>query len=140
MVVIQKIDDFFLIKIYKDYMGDFNVYDRDSIKNFFQDIFNKLKDKYHLSGLVDVDVYVNLLYGMIIEIHPICNFFDEVDMRIQIHLNSIFINEIQMNEILDYENVYYYKGKFYRVYQGLSDSEILYKDIEEILEKGIKVC
>lgn len=121
-------------------MGDFNVYDRDSIKNFFQDIFNKLKDKYHLSGLVDVDVYVNLLYGMIIEIHPICNFFDEVDMRIQIHLNSIFINEIQMNEILDYENVYYYKGKFYGVYQGLSDSEILYKDIEEILEKGIKVC
>ena len=99
MVIIQKIDDFFLIKIYKEYMGNFDVYDRDNIKEFFEDVFSKLKDKYDLRGLLDVDVYVNSEYGMIIEIYPVYSYFEEIDMRIQIHLDSIFMSEINMNEI-----------------------------------------
>lgn len=139
-MIIRKKDDFFLIKIYKEFMGDFDIFDKNSIKEFFQDVFQKLKQKYDISGLIDVDVYVNSSYGMIIEVHPICDYFDEVDMRIQIHLGSIFLNEIGMDELIDYEDVYYYKDKFYGIYQGINDSEVLYKDIEDIIEKGIKVC
>ena len=140
MVIIQKIDDFFLIKIYNEYMGNFDVYDRDNIKEFFEDVFSKLKDKYDLRGLLDVDVYVNSEYGMIIEIYPVYSYFEEIDMRIQIHLDSIFMSEINMNEIEHDKDIYYYKGKFYRIYKGICDSEIFYKDTEDIIEKGIKVC
>lgn len=138
-MIIQKIDDYFLVKVYKDFIGDFNVFDGDGIQEFFQDIFDKLKKKYDLKGLVDVDVYVCFEYGMIMEIHPICDYFDDVDVRIHIHLDSVFLVEISMEDILNYEDVYYYKGKFYGTYQTASDSEIFYKDTEEMIEKGIKI-
>ena len=138
-MIIQKIDDYFLVRVYKESIGDFNIFDVDDIQEFFQDIFNKLKKKYDLRGLIDVDVYVYLEYGMIIEIHPICNYFDDVDIRIHIHLDSVFLVEISMEDILNYEDVYYYEGKFYGTYQAASDSEVFYKDTEEMIEKGIKI-
>ena len=139
-MIIRKIDDYFLIKFYQEEMGEFDVFDIENIKSFFQKIFDKLRKKYKLKGLVDVDVYVNLDYGMIIEIHPVCNYFDDIDMKIHIHLGSIFLVEIDMNDVLDYEDVYYYKGKFYGNYLGICDNEVFYKDTEEIMEYGIKVC
>lgn len=138
-MIIRKVDDYFLIKVYKDNIGDFNIFDIDDIQEFFQDIFDKLRDKYELKGLIDVDVYVNFDYGMIIEVHPVCNFFEEIDMRIHIHLESIFLTLIDMNDILDYEDVYYYKGNFYGTYMKLCDNEVFYKDTEDIINNGIKI-
>ena len=139
-MIIRKVDDYFLIKIYQEQLGNINVFDSESIKDFFQNIFEKLGKKYKLKGLVDVDVYVDLDYGMIIEIHPICDYFDDIDMKIHIHLGSIFLVKINMNDILDYDDVYYYKGVFYGNYLGLCDNEIIYKDTKDIVQKGIKVC
>lgn len=139
-MIIRKIDDYFLIKVYQEELGDFDIFDTDDVKIFFQSVFDKLREKYNLKGLIDVDVYVNWDYGMIIEIHPICDYFDEVDMRIHVHLGSVFLSLIDMNHILDYEDVYYYKGKFYGTYLGLCDNEVLYKDTEDIIRYGIKVC
>lgn len=139
-MIIDKCENIFIIKVFKEYCTDFDVYDKDSIRNFFQEIFVKLKKKYNLKGIFDVDVYVNLEYGMIIEICPVCDFLEDVDMRIKIHLGNVFLVLIDINNILDYEDVYYYKGKFYGTYFGLCDNEIIYKDVDNIINYGIKVC
>lgn len=139
-MIIRKFDDYFLVKVFQENLKDFNIFDTLDVKTFFQSVFEKLRKKYNLKGLIDVDVYVNLDYGMIIEIHPVCNFFDEVDMKIHIHLDSAFLVQIDINYVTDSEDVYYYRGKFYRTYLGLCDNEVFYKDTEDIIRYGIKVC
>lgn len=139
-MIIQKCDDYFLIKVFKNCVEDFNIFDMDSIKELFQSIFDKLKKKYNLHGLIDVDVYINDVYGLIIEMRPIKTYVDEIDMRIKMHLNNLFFVNIDSSSILDYEDVYYYEGKFYGTYLETSDSEVFYKNTEEIINKGIKVC
>lgn len=139
-MIIQKLEDYFLVKVYKEIIGDFNIFDVDDIQVLFQDVFDKLKKKYDLKGLLEVDVYIHLEYGMILEIRPICDYFEEVDVRIHIHLDSDFLVEIPMEEIINQEEVYYYQGKFYGPYLESSDSEVFYKNTDEIRNKGIKVC
>ena len=139
-MIIQKCDDYFLIKVFKNCVEDFNIFDMDSIKEFFQYIFDKLRKRYDLHGLIDLDVYINDRYGLIIEMRPIKTYVDEIDMRIKMHLNNLFLVNIDSSSILDYEDVYYYEGKFYGTYLETSDSEVFYKNTEEIINKGIKVC
>ena len=38
------------------------------------------------------------------------------------------------------DEVYYYKDKFYGIYSKICDNEIFYKDVDEIINNGIKVC
>ena len=59
----------------------------------FKDIFLNVKEKYKLSGLFDVDIYVNEDYGMIIEIYNLCFYNDEIDVKIKFHLDSLFLVE-----------------------------------------------
>ena len=139
-MIIRKYDDYFLVKIFKDNIGDFNIFDMEDIKDFFQSIFDKLKNNYELSGLIEADVYIDNNYGMIVEFRPVCDYFDEVEMRITMHLSNVFLIEIDINNLLDYEDVYYYKGKFYGTYLGICDNEVFYKNTEDIINKGIKVC
>lgn len=139
-MIIRRYDNYYLVRVFKDTLNDFNIFDVGSIKKFFGNVFKKLNKKYKLSGLYDVDVYVNELYGMVIEIVSIDSLFDDIDMRINIHLSNDFLVEIYNNDILDYEDVYYYKGKFYGNYKDLCDNEVIYKDSDEIISNGIKVC
>ena len=138
-MIIQKDDEYFLIKIFKGDLKDFNFFDIDSIQDFFQDILDRLSKKYEVKGLLDVEVYVYESYGMIIEIRPIESYFDEIDMRIRMHLDNVFLIEIDSNCILDYEDVYYYKNKFYSTYLDTCDNEVIYKDTDEIIDRGIKI-
>lgn len=139
-MIIRKCDDYFLIKVSKDRVEEFNVFDMDSVKEFFKSILGKLRKKYDLHGLVDVDVYVNEFYGMIIEMRIVADYFEEIDMRIKMHLNSLFLVNIDSSAILDYDDVYYYEGNFYGNYSGVVDSDIIYKETDDIISKGIKVC
>lgn len=146
-MIISKCDENFLIKIFKDSLEEFNIFDIESIKELFQDIFKKMTKKWDLHGFYDADVYVNNEYGMIIELMPVNsyleefdNYFDEVDIRINVHLSNEFLVLIDSNSILDYEDVYYYDGKFYGAYLGNCDNEVLYKDTDLIVNKGIKIC
>ena len=52
----------------------------------------------------------------------------------------MFLMEINSNEVLDYEDVYYYKGKFYGNYLGICDNEVFYKNTKDIIQHGIKIC
>lgn len=146
-MIISKCDENFLIKIFKDSLEEFNIFDIESIKNLFQDIFKKMTKKWDLHGFYDADVYVNNEYGMIIELVPVNsyledfdNYFDEVDIKINVHLSNEFLVLIDSNSILDYEDVYYYDGKFYGSYLGNCDNEVLYKDTDLIVNNGIKIC
>lgn len=139
-MIIRKCDDYFLIRVSNDMVNNINIFDIESIKELFKSIIDKLRKKYDLHGLVDVDVYVNDSYGMIIEMRMLADYFDEIDMKIKMHLNSLFLTEISSNDVLDYEDVYYYRDKFYGNYLGLVDSNIIYKDTDDIISKGIKLC
>ena len=139
-MIIRKFDDYFLVKIYRENLSDFDVFDIDTIRPFFKEIFRKIKNKYNLKGLIDVDVYFNLDYGIIMEIHPVCDLFEQIDVKIHIYLNNVFLTLIDMNDIIDCKNVYYYKGNFYSNYTGLCDNEVFYKDTDNIINYGIKVC
>lgn len=138
-MIIQKVDDCFCIKIYKEYLEDFDFFDKTSIQDFFQRILIKILERYEVRGLLDVDVYVNDEFGLIIEMKEISSYFDEIDMQIHFHMNCVFLTEIELEDIFSYKDIYYYQKKFYGVYKHLTDSSILYKESDEIIEKGIKV-
>ena len=138
-MLIRKKDDYFVIKIFKDNLIDINIFDINCVRDLFKDIFLKLRKKYDLHGLIDVDVYLNDNYGMIIEMVPVDGYFDDVDMKIKMHLNTIFLMNIDGNYILDYKDVYYYGGKFFCSYKEFCDAETIYKDTDAIMLRGIKV-
>ena len=138
-MIIRKCEEYFLIKVFNEYLGDFNIFDVDDIKVFFGELFKKLIKKYDLHGLIDAYLYINNDYGMIIELYELDSYFDDIDVRIKINYSDLFLVNIDKKEILDYEDVYYYKGKFYGNYKKLCDNEALYKNTDEIINKGIKV-
>ena len=139
-MIFSKEDKFLLVKIFKDNLKDFDIYNKEQIMSLFRDIFVKIKNKYKMSGLFEADIYVNNEFGMIIEIFNLCFYNGEVDVKIKIHLDAIFLTEINSNEILDYEDVYYYKEKFYSHFKKFSDKEVIYKDVDLIINNGIKIC
>ena len=140
ILIFSKEDKFLLVKIYKNYFEKFDVYDKEQVMELFKNIFVIVKNKYKLSGFFDASIYVNDDYGMIIEIDNLDFYKGEVDVKIKFHLDSLFLMEINSNEILDYENVYYYNEKFYSDYNINLDREVIYKDAYDIINNGIRVC
>ena len=138
-MIIRKCEEYFLIKVFNEYLGDFNVFDIEDIKVFFGELFKKLIKKYDLHGLIDAYLYINNDYGMIIELYELDSYFDDIDVKININFSDLFLVNIDNKDILDYEDVYYYNEKFYGKYKNISDSEVLYKNTDEIINKGIKV-
>ena len=138
-MIFSKEDKFILVKIYKSYLNNFDIYDKEKIMDLFKGIFIKVKKKYNLSGLFDVYIYVNESYGMIIEIKNVYLYDNESDIKIKVHLDSVFLIEIFNHEILDYDEVYYYKDKFYGIYKNACDRNIIYKNTDIIMSNGMKI-
>ena len=138
-MIFNKEDKFLLVKILKSNLGEFDVYNKEQVLNLFKDVFLKVKDKYNLSGFFDIDIYVNDNYGMIMEINNIHFYKNIIDVKIKFHLDAVFLMEIDTDEILDYEDVYYYKDRFYGCFKDYSDKEVIYKDIDVIINEGIKI-
>ena len=139
-MIISQEDDYFKVIIYREYIPDFDIFDKDKIGELFKDILITLEKKYNLSGLLDIDVYENLEYGLVMEIRNVVEYYDEIDVKIHFHLDSIFMCEIDSNDIILYDDIYYYKDKFYSLYNKKIDSNVIYKDCYEIIDKGIKIC
>lgn len=137
-MIIRKIDNTYIIKIIKKEIINFDIFNQQKIKELFQKIILKLKKKYNIMGLLKVDIYVNKYYGMIIEMKPIYNDIDEIDMKISFHLDTTFLYEINETEIIKEKEIYYFKNKYYGIYQKPIDSNIIYKT-DNILKEGIKV-
>lgn len=140
-MIITKDGDFFVVKVFREYLGDFDLLNREKLLLLFEKIFSKLKQRYQLNGLVDVDVYFCPSYGLIMEIQSIYSGLDEeIDMKIRIHMDTVFLNEIDLNEFDHYSNIYYYKGKFFGIFQDKKEYFVHYRDSDEIMEKGIRIC
>ena len=137
-MIIRKIENNYIIKVINHSLNKEKYFDIEEIKKLFQIILEKLKKKYSINGLLDIDVYANENYGMIIEIEPLKSYYDEIDLKIHFHLDSIFLTEIDSNEINKEKEVYYYKGKYYSPYNKLKDSDVLYK-VEDFWKLCIKI-
>lgn len=137
-MIIQKLDDYYIVKIFKEKLGDFNPFDKSCIEKLFQGILKKLLKRYSIHGLIDADIYFDRLYGMIIELREVYDYFDDIDLKIHFHLDSVFLVEID-DDIKSLKDVYYYQGKYYKTYDKMIDSPVVYRDSEciEIMEKGI---
>ena len=140
-LIINNDGSLFIIKIYKESIDNFDLFDIDNVTDIFKDILVKIKRKYNVSGLCDIDVYVNYDFGMIIEINNVYKYGKDIDVKIRFHIDSYFMNEIDFDpeDINLYEDLYYYNNKYYTMYNKLWDSNIIYKDCEDIVNKGIRI-
>lgn len=140
-MIISRDGNLFIIKIYKENIYDFDIYDTNDITDLFKDILIKIKKKYKINGLCDIDVYINDKYGMIMEINNIYKYGKDLDVKISFHIDSYFMNEIEfdIDDIDDYLEVYYYNNKYYTICDRIRDSDIIYKDSFNIINKGIRI-
>ena len=134
-MIIRKYDNKYIIRILNNRFNESDYYNQEKISDLFKNIILKIKEKYTIKGLLDIDVYINKYYGMIIEIEVIYSELEEIDMRIHFHLDAIFLTETT-----DYnsKDLYYYKNKFYTIYNNISDNDIIYKT-KDVLTKGIRI-
>ena len=144
-----------LIKVYNDYFN-FDIYDHDEIKSFIEVIYDKILKKYNIKGLLTFNIYIDNMYGMIIEIEKNKDFIlkNFVDIKIKFNLNVSFLYEVDyfylVENNINNQNIYYYKDKYYleiikemdkKTYLNLLDNSfIIYDDeINKIINNGIKL-
>lgn len=149
-------NDYYIIKIYNNYL-DFDIYNHDEVGKFIEGIFKNILKKYHIKGEVTFNIYIDKLYGMIIEVKRCDNEYlgDLVDIRIKFNLNVSFLYEVDYfylkdNKLLN-QNIYYYNDRFYleiindidnKDYLNLLDNSlILYSsEINNVINNGIKLA
>lgn len=147
----------YVVKIFNDNLQDIDIFNVNEVEKFIINIFRKFLKKYKLKGDVLLNIYIDLYYGIIIEINndnDYC-FDDEIDVKVVFHLNNTFLYEIDYFYILDEvniknANIYFYKNKFYLEVTDNIDIADKYKLLEssnviwdnkcfEIVNKAIKL-
>ena len=144
-MIINKLDNDYLIKIYKSSINNINIYDIDDIYTLVKLIIKKIIKNNNLSGNYQVNIYINDIYGMIIEFNKLeDNHY--IDIKINIYIDSIFLYESDINYLDNYnDNIYYYLNKYYLLPKKnninlLEVDNIIYgKKVYDILNKGIKI-
>lgn len=136
-----------------------NFEDKEQLNKYFKKLFIKLKKRYDLEfvGYYNIDIYKNK-FGIILEIIDeeidYYNYFNQVDMKINVYKNSDFLYQINYN-FLDNDiikNTICYKNSdniYLKVKKDINDmsllklreySKIIYGDkVKEILNKSKKV-
>lgn len=147
--------DNYILKIYNKYAG-FDIYEQENVKDFIKDIFNKMLKKYNLSGTIIFNIFIDRLYGMIIEVKKTSDLLIKklIDIKIKFNLNISFLYEVDYFYLIDNnivnQNVYFYNDKFYLeiindvkeedYIRLLDNSIIVYNDkINNIINNGIKL-
>lgn len=130
--------------------------DREELEEYFRELFLKLKDLYQIviQGYYNIDIYIDSLYGAVIEIEKEeLDYFEyddnQVDMRICIHQTSILYEleeyiplDQKKYDMIWYGNKWYVKlkQKLNEIYLGrlLEYAEIHYQEEnEQILRRGV---
>jgi len=121
---------------------EIDIFNYDEIMNICKMIMKKIIVEDKDNGLYKFDIYTNYQYGMIIDGKKISN-DDDIDIKVNFHIESIFLEEVDYFNYKDKNKIiYYYNNKFYIEYDkdSLIDSYILYGDmVYDILNRGIIV-
>ncbi len=143
-----------LLKIPRGLFDEIDIYNRDEIEEFVKIVIVRILRKRKIKGIVFLDIYIDLFYGMIIEIENRSwdDIDDKIDVKIVFHIDSSFLYEIDYFDIKDLDfkghTIYYYNNKFYlEINHDIGDKlfcyllearEILYKDLS-IIREGIVI-
>ena len=106
-----------------------------------------------MNGFYFVNVYIDSIYGVILEIEEekleyIEYYDDAVDMKISLHREEFLykikdiskVENINNIDIYSYNNEWYIKIKKNKcLYQILEFTEIIYKDTKKIIKYGKKI-
>lgn len=152
MIVCNNSYNNYVIKIPKDEIK-IDIYNKDDIGKLIKKIFSRIIKSEKLTGLVYLDIYVNELYGLIIKLERknIVFFNEEIDIKITFNIDSTFLYEINYFDYLNLNikgDIYFYKKKYYLKIDSLDQkkylkllefSDIIYDNIDEILNRGIKL-
>ena len=108
--------DKLIIYLTNDYIKQKNI-EIDNIENCFYNIFDILKEKYNLklTGLYDVDIYIDINYGLVVEMikqNLGIDYYEEVDMQIKM-INTNFLIEVYDLEPFINSKIYKYKNNYY---------------------------
>lgn len=148
----------FIVFLNKDKNIDFD--NKLKMEKYFKDLFSKIKNKYNIdiSGYYNIDIYIDKYYGSIIEIEDeqldYYDYFNQIDMEINVLKNSLFLYEINYEfldkKILDKVICYKINDKIYlQIISDIDDlllakiteyGHILYgKEVDKIIKQGKKV-
>lgn len=153
-------DNNILIYIQKSHITEKDFENLSYIEEYFKNIFLKIKQKYQIDikGFYFVNVYIDNIYGIVIEIQEeklefIEYYDDSIDMKISLHQEQFLY---KINDILDLGknikskfDIYSYQNKWYIkpknligdkiLYKILEYTEIIYKDTNKIINYGKKI-
>lgn len=147
-------EDFYIVYLNKFNLVDIDFSNLDNIEIYFKKILNKIKNKYNIeiSGFYLIDIYIDDIYGAVIEIKKEFDDFYEYDNKIEMTVfmhNTKFL--YQINDIINFINkgypIYKYKSKYYleipkekrkEIGRILEFSEIKYIS-EDIIKYGKKI-
>lgn len=149
-------DNFFKLIVNKEFCSNINIFDIDEIKLLIPNLLKKYIKVLNMKGILYLDIYLDDNYGMIIEIeNKKFNFKNNVlELKINFHLNNLFLYKIDFFKLKDllnlyHQKIYYYKNNFYlEIINKIDDkflytlsefSEIIYKDNLNIMRDGIKL-
>ena len=157
MIFLEVDKNNFIAKISNEKLANIDIFNIEEVKEFTKIIFSNLVKKYNMKGEVEFNIYIDINYGIIIDIknNNYFTFDNNIDVKIIFHLNNIFLYEIDYFDILENTNIkkaniYYYKDKFYLELINdinkeeynylLESSNIIYNDKSiDIINKGIKL-
>lgn len=153
-------DNIILIYVQKSNINEKNFEKLSYIEEYFKNIFLKIKQKYNIdmNGFYFVNVYIDSIYGIILEIKEeklefIDYYDDAVDMKLSLYQEP-FLYRIE--DILDLQkslkpkfDIYLYQNNWYikpkdltedtLLYKILEYTEIIYKDTSKIINYGKKI-
>lgn len=135
-------DDKLILFLNKKYLNSKLIFNFDNIEEYFKTIFEILNENYKikLKGLYNIDVYIDNDYGVILEILKQdydFDYFDQIDMDIQIHKNNFLI---RINDLEPFINtrIYKYRDEYYtNDLDKVEFGELIYNT--EAIMKNLKI-
>lgn len=133
---------------------EIDIYNPVVLEKLTEKMLKKILKNNTLKKLIILDIYTDKNYGTIIvlkDYNTLVNLMDELEVKIHIHTDSIFLYKVNNLNItkLNNKNIYYYKNNFYiEVNEStnikdylplLEEEEIIYENSDEIINKGIKI-
>lgn len=110
------------------YVKDLNLDNKDDIEKYLKKLFLIVKNRYDvdISGMFEIDIYVNDKYGIVIDIFKeeleyLDYFSNQIDMQVNIIKDSIFLYEI--DNLID-NTLYKYDSKYYINIEDINDISI----------------